>query len=78
MLVTQFSLGVELDHKDKLLKILDDFGIAATKDGLYTEKLCFSESKTRVYFDCYIPYNRLKPLLDYLDSEFEETVIFTY
>lgn len=78
MLIAQFSLGVELESEDKIRSILmDDYGVEIRKVSIYTEKLCFNEVKTRKYFECFVPYNRMKALLDRLDG-IDENVILTY
>ena len=79
MLIISFSVAVEENRAEEVRnKLMDEYGVAITREGFYTEKLCWHEAKKRVYWDCYTPYSRFKYVTDYLDNEFDGNAILTY
>ncbi len=79
MLVIAFSIAVEESRAEEMRNVLmDDYGIAITNEVIYNEKLCWSESVSRVYFDCFAPSSRIELLKDYLDNIYTGTAIMSY
>lgn len=79
MLVVSFSIAVDENRAEEARGILvNDFGVEVVKEVKYTERLCFAEPATRVYFECFAPLNRIEALTDYLDRVFTGTAILSY
>ena len=78
MLIVSFSIAVEVTYADEMRSIMDNYGIEITNAALYNEKLCWKESKPRIYFECFAPIQRLESLTEYLDNTFTGTAILSY
>lgn len=76
MLIKRFSVGVEKDRAEEVMKIImDNFGIEIIKACDYKESWLFGKETVITYFECYGPHERFKMLCEYLDNEFTGTAI---
>ena len=79
MLIVSFSIAVERDRAEEMQNVLmNDYGIAITKEVVYKERLCWDEPVSRVYFECFASIARLESLTHYLDNTFTGTAILSY
>ena len=71
MLVVTFGIIVDEDRADEVYDVLmNEFGVEFTNMDISYDEFCWAESEPRVYFECFVPFNRFEGLTDYLDNVF--------
>ena len=78
MLVIRFSIGCSEKHAKEVLNTLNEYGTQVSREEHYNEKVLSNEREPVIYYECLLPYGRIKSLIEEFDNEKYGTVILTY